>query len=480
MTSLPSLVTSFAAVEAPAASIERQIAALELCQHFYRTWLDKSPSAGSARSFVEGERHVAPAAWRDLAQCGVLSIAERGRDHARVLTSALAAAAETPRGALRALESAVQAGVLTRRVDDIATAFEQQHGAGAWNAMAPRTRSRAYWSFLVAETNRRGAVPTEFFCDYPTAPCEVRGRVQHRYGAWLTIPVFVAHPRTGRPVIGGFSYRSLRRDVTKDGRHRKSRRNAFCNVAGAMLGWEEQASEIQARGAVTVVEGVMDYLAMRGVRAAAPVVVPPVVAVQGVSLTSEQRVQLQQRVRRAVLFLDGDKGGELGVHQLGADLSDAGIRVYVATVPPDAGKDPCDFNAKRGPAAVADAIRGAAVRPLPLHELEVARTELDRLAAAVKRNTPPRGLDAPAPHDHLTLTTHPPLRVGHAVLARVGDAVARWPGNHDDFAARSAILLGLPREVVDQEIGRRLPLSCSQPDVEAQDTEPTARVARGR
>jgi DNA primase len=170
---------------------------------------------------------------------------------------------------------------------------------------------------------------------------------------------------------------------------------------------------------VLVVEGYFDVLRLHVVG------VEHVVAPLGTALTADQAAVLRRYAKTAVLFYDSDRAGLRATFRAGDELLRHGVRVRVATLPPD--EDPDTLARKGGAAAVQALLRDAMdllERKLQLLEQHGWLDDLQRKREALDRLLPT--LRAPA------------------------DPVVR-----DLYTGRVAEYLGIARDTLEREIRAR-------------------------
>jgi len=148
---------------------------------------------------------------------------------------------------------------------------------------------------------------------------------------------------------------------------------------------------IRREEAALVVEGYLDALRLQAVG------IEHAVAPLGTSLTSEQAGVLRRYARTAILLYDSDRAGLRATFRAGDELLRHGVRVRVATLPPE--EDPDSLARKGGAAAIQALLRDAMdlmERKLQLLEqhgwfedLRRKREALDRLLPTLRAAADP-------------------------------------------------------------------------------------------
>ena len=428
------------ALTQPAVSLDQQSAALRVAHRVMVGWREQSASSKAAHAFVEEQRKIPAAVWKEMIPCGVLPVAgSEDHDRSRLLTLALAQTQRDPRVAAALLESAHQAGLLLRRDAEIHTLGRQQYGT-QWRSMSGVDKSAALTAMLTARVVA-GKAPTDLYSDYPVIVQDrPDGSTQRRYGHWLAVPMMAIHPATGVPTLAGFAFRSLRplEETGQDYRHRTTRRNGFSDGRSLIMGLADFGPDIQRRQAAVLVEGTMDYLAACAAYRADPRRALPPLAVQGADMSPHELDTLAAAAPRLVSLLDFDTGGRRATEQVGAALLARGTATYVGTLdglPLDDEqrarvKDPSDVVTVLGaPGLVALEVQAQRM-PLPRYQIAV------RLAA----------LSA----DSATWTRRNQFRA----LEQVAPTVAAWPEGPAAFIGEAAAAFCVDASTVELELAR--------------------------
>jgi DNA primase len=245
------------------------------------------------------------------------------------------------------------------------------------------------------------------------------GRVVGRFRERLLFPI---HDLRGRVV--GFGGRLLREGEPK---YLNSPETPLFQKGRLLYNLHAARAAIRQEETVLLVEGYFDVL--RLVLAG----VENVVAGLGTALTTEQAALLRRTTQSAILLYDSDAAGLRATFRAADELLRHGVRVRVATLP--SGEDPDTLVQKGGAAALAPVLRDATdalERKLQLLERGGWMADVERQRQALDKLLP--------------------------TIRAASDPVTR-----ELYATRVAERLGISRQVVLEEAGRRSPSPAAAP-----------------
>ncbi|HTK43665.1 MAG TPA: DNA primase [Gemmatimonadales bacterium] len=236
------------------------------------------------------------------------------------------------------------------------------------------------------------------------------GSVVPRFRHRLLFPI---HDLRGRVV--GFGGRLLRQGEPK---YLNSPETPIFHKGRLLYNLHQAKAAIRQEQAVILVEGYFDVLRLLLAG------VDHVVAPMGTGLTSEQAALLRRFAQSATLLYDSDEAGLKATFRAGDELLRHGVRVKVATMPPD--EDPDTLVRKGGTAALAPVLRDA----MDVLERKIQLLEQRSWFEKVERRR--EALDKLLP-----------------TIRAAADPVMR-----ELYASRAAERVGVPREVVVAEAAR--------------------------
>jgi DNA primase len=236
------------------------------------------------------------------------------------------------------------------------------------------------------------------------------GSVVPRFRHRLLFPI---HDLRGRVV--GFGGRLLRQGEPK---YLNSPETPIFHKGRLLYNLHQAKAAIRQEQAVILVEGYFDVLRLLLAG------VDHVVAPMGTGLTSEQAALLRRFAQSATLLYDSDEAGLKATFRAGDELLRHGVRVKVATMPPD--EDPDTLVRKGGTAALAPVLRDA----MDVLERKIQLLEQRGWFEKVERRR--EALDKLLP-----------------TIRAAADPVMR-----ELYASRAAERVGVPREVVVAEAAR--------------------------
>jgi len=236
------------------------------------------------------------------------------------------------------------------------------------------------------------------------------GSVVPRFRHRLLFPI---HDLRGRVV--GFGGRLLRQGEPK---YLNSPETPIFHKGRLLYNLHQAKAAIRQEQAVILVEGYFDVLRLLLTG------IDHVVAPMGTGLTSEQAALLRRFAQSATLLYDSDEAGLKATFRAGDELLRHGVRVKVATMPPD--EDPDTLVRKGGTAALAPVLRDA----MDVLERKIQLLEQRSWFEKVERRR--EALDKLLP-----------------TIRAAADPVMR-----ELYASRAAERVGVPREVVVAEAAR--------------------------
>jgi DNA primase len=236
------------------------------------------------------------------------------------------------------------------------------------------------------------------------------GSVVPRFRHRLLFPI---HDLRGRVV--GFGGRLLRQGEPK---YLNSPETPIFHKGRLLYNLHQAKAAIRQEQAVILVEGYFDVLRLLLTG------IDHVVAPMGTGLTSEQAALLRRFAQSATLLYDSDEAGLKATFRAGDELLRHGVRVKVATMPPD--EDPDTLVRKGGTAALAPVLRDA----MDVLERKIQLLEQRGWFEKVERRR--EALDKLLP-----------------TIRAAADPVMR-----ELYASRAAERVGVPREVVVAEAAR--------------------------
>jgi DNA primase len=302
---------------------------------------------------------------------------------------------------------------------DVVTRFQLGYAPDSWDALWHALQHQRFAPELLVQS---GLVVT-------------RENHQGVYDRFRNRLIFPIHDRLGRPVA--FGGRTLEGEAAlHTPKYLNSPETPIFHKSRTLYGLHAAKHAIRQEGRAIMVEGYTDVLACHRQGAVSAV------GTLGTALTEHHVEILRSIAKEVILLFDGDAAGSTATERGLRLFLEAGMRVRVVELP--AGEDPDSFLQRH---------TGEEFR----HYIEEAMTFLDYQLARAKRFY---DLQTPAGQADCVARILPLLR-------KIDNRVEQW-----GYVTRLAEKLGVPVQVLQQELSTRAPMAARGEQTLAADTTP--------